>query len=97
MEPSKFLSVKNLCISISGVSILKNISFELKKNEILGIVGESGSGKSITALSIINLLNSKHVIKSGSINFNGKSIDSLSFIDFEKIRGMKFLSYFKSL
>ena len=87
MEPSKFLSVKNLCISISGVSILKNISFELKKNEILGIVGESGSGKSITALSIINLLNSKHVIKSGSINFNGKSIDSLSFIDFEKIRG----------
>jgi|TARA_B110000503_G_scaffold141314_1_gene234429 peptide/nickel transport system ATP-binding protein len=87
LEPSKFLSVKNLCISISGVSILKNISFELKKNEILGIVGESGSGKSITALSIINLLNSKHVIKSGSINFNGKSIDSLSFIDFEKIRG----------
>ena len=81
------LSVKNLSISISEIPILKNISFELKKNKILGIVGESGSGKSITALSIINLFNSKNVVKTGSINFNGKAINSLNFIDFEKIRG----------
>lgn len=87
MKTSKLLSVKNLCISISKTPILKNISFELNSNEILGFVGESGSGKSITAFSIINLFNSKNIIKTGSINFDGKPIDSLSFIDFEKIRG----------
>ena len=87
MKTSKLLSVKNLCISISKIPILKNISFELNSNEILGFVGESGSGKSITAFSIINLFNSKNIIKTGSINFDGKPIDSLSFIDFEKIRG----------
>jgi peptide/nickel transport system ATP-binding protein len=87
LKTSKLLSVKNLCISISKIPILKNISFELNSNEILGFVGESGSGKSITAFSIINLFNSKNIIKTGSINFDGKPIDSLSFIDFEKIRG----------
>lgn len=87
MKTSKLLSVKNLCISISKTPILKNISFELNSNEILGIVGESGSGKSIIAFSIINLFNSKNIIKTGSINFDGKPIDSLSFIDFQKIRG----------
>ena len=35
---------------------VKNISFEIKKNQILGVVGESGSGKSITSLSILRLL-----------------------------------------
>ncbi|MFL2638945.1 MAG: ATP-binding cassette domain-containing protein [Flavobacteriaceae bacterium] len=59
MKESQILNVKKLNISISNNSILKNISFKLKKNEILGIVGESGSGKSITALSLINLLNTK--------------------------------------
>jgi len=87
LKTSKLLSVKNLCISISKIPILKNISFELNSNEILGFVGESGSGKSITAFSIINLFNLKNIIKTGSINFDGKPIDSLSFIDFEKIRG----------
>ena len=87
MKKSNLLVVKKLNLSISGISILNNISFKLKKNEILGFVGESGSGKSITAFSIINLFNSKKIKKSGHVFFNGKRIDSLKNKDFEKIRG----------
>jgi len=87
LKTPNLLVVKNLNLSISGISILKNISFKLKKNEILGFVGESGSGKSLTAFSIINLLNSKKIKKSGHIFFNGKRIDSLNNKGFEKIRG----------
>ena len=87
MKSTALLSVRNLCVSISKIPILKNISFDLKENEILGFVGESGSGKSITAFSIINLLRSKNITKTGTINYNGSFIESLGANDLEKIRG----------
>ena len=87
MKSAALLSVRNLYVSISKIPILKNISFDLKKNEILGFVGESGSGKSITAFSIINLLRSKNITKTGTINYNGDFIESLGSKGFEKIRG----------
>ena len=87
MKSTALLSVRNLYVSISKIPILKNISFDLKKNQILGFVGESGSGKSITAFSIINLLRSKNITKTGTINYNGDFIESLGSKGFEKIRG----------
>jgi peptide/nickel transport system ATP-binding protein len=87
LKSTALLSVRNLCVSISKIPILKNISFDLKENEILGFVGESGSGKSITAFSIINLLRSKNITKTGTINYNGSFIESLGSNDLEKIRG----------
>jgi len=87
LKSTALLSVRNLCVSISKIPILKNISFDLKENEILGFVGESGSGKSITAFSIINLLRLKNITKTGTINFNGNFIESLGSNDLEKIRG----------
>tara|TARA_B100000795_G_scaffold58445_1_gene38882 strand:- start:847 stop:2466 length:1620 start_codon:yes stop_codon:yes gene_type:complete len=87
LKSTALLSVRNLYVSISKIPILKNISFDLKKNEILGFVGESGSGKSITAFSIINLLRSKNITKTGTINYNGDFIESLGSKGFEKIRG----------
>jgi len=87
LKSTALLSLRNLCVSISKIPILKNISFDLKENEILGFVGESGSGKSITAFSIINLLRLKNITKAGTINFNGNFIESLGSNDLEKIRG----------
>lgn len=95
MESTILLSVKNLNISISNSDILKNISFDLKKNQILGFVGESGSGKSITAFSIINLLNAKKFEKKGKIIFNGNRIDSISNKKLEKIRGSQISMVFQ--
>ncbi|MFC2127955.1 ABC transporter ATP-binding protein, partial [Bacteroidota bacterium] len=63
-----------------------NISFELKKNEILGIVGESGSGKSVSSLAVLGLLPRTTKI-TGEISFVGKSLNNLSKKEFRKIRG----------
>ena len=71
MKTTPLLSIKNLTVKIDEHKILSNISFKLKPNEILGIVGESGSGKSLTALSILNLLNSHNIKSEGSIIFEG--------------------------
>ena len=95
MKSNILLSVNNLSISISNSNILKNISFNLKNNEILGVVGESGSGKSITAFSIINLLNRRNLEKKGEIVFNGNRIDSICNKEFERIRGSQISMIFQ--
>ena len=77
---SELLKINNLCLSISSDNeseILKNINFSLKESEILSLIGESGSGKSLTALSIIRLLENNCRITSGDIIFNNKNLLSL--------------------
>ena len=74
---NNLLKIKNLCLNIKSNSdeeILKNISFEIKKSEVVSLIGESGSGKSLTALSIIRLLEKSCKIKKGEIIFSGKNI-----------------------
>ena len=77
---SELLKINNLCLSISSDNeseILKNINFSLEESEILSLIGESGSGKSLTALSIIRLLENNCRITSGDIIFNNKNLLSL--------------------
>jgi peptide/nickel transport system ATP-binding protein len=66
--------------------VVENVSFQLKKNSILGIVGESGSGKSLTSLAIMGLL-PKNAIVEGSVLFNEVNILEYHQKDFLKIRG----------
>lgn len=75
-------------------AILHHISFSLEKGQAVGIVGESGSGKSVTALSIMQLLNRKKSrVTSGSIIFEEeeKPVNLLSLSDkqMQAIRGAK--------
>jgi len=64
------------------------ISFNLGKGKILGFVGESGSGKSVTALSIMGLIQSPPgKIGADSIYFDGKNLRDLSKKELRRIRG----------
>ena len=82
------VKVQDFSLSIKGKTILKNISFEIKTNEIVAMVGESGSGKSLTALSLLGLLpTEKNSIDSGSIQFNNKELLNLDEAQWRTIRG----------
>ena len=70
MINNKVLIVKDLCKNINKASILKNISFDIEENEILGFIGPNGSGKSTTMKCIAGLYHPT----SGSIVINGYDI-----------------------
>jgi len=80
------LSFSNISIRFSNKKVVKNSTFKISKNTILGLVGESGSGKSITSLAILGLLSSSANIE-GEILFEGKNLTNLSEKEFQKIRG----------
>ena len=69
------------------VKAVNDVSYSLEEGKTLGIVGESGSGKSVSAMSIIRLLDGNGKIKSGEINFNGRDIIHCSDKEMYQIRG----------
>ena len=91
------LEVKKLRISLAKKSkpLVNNISFKIKKNEIVGLIGESGSGKSLTSLSILNLLNKKQFEISGDILFENNDLLKLSQNKMLKTRGAKIAMIFQ--
>lgn len=63
---------------VGEVKAVNGISFNLDHGRVLGIVGESGSGKSVTAYSIMQILEKTGKIVSGSIKVDGKELVGLS-------------------
>ena len=93
---NSILSINNLSIAFKGNEVIHNISYHLKKNEILGIVGESGSGKSVSSLAILGLLpKGIATIPTGSISFNGLDLTQLSNKGLQEIRGHKIAMIFQ--
>lgn len=100
MRDKKLLEVENLTIEVSkddySHPIVKDCSFSISKNEILGVVGESGSGKSITSLALMGLLSPKvFTITKGSIFFNDRDLLSLKEKEFRAIRGKEIAMIFQ--
>ena len=98
MNPNtqNILKVDNLCISINKNDIIKDVSIQINKGEMIGLVGESGCGKSLTALSIIKLIDENVMkVKSGEIQFLGKNLLSKTEKELEKIRGKEISMIFQ--
>jgi peptide/nickel transport system ATP-binding protein len=88
----RLLEVKNLYTHFptekGRVTAVSNVSFHVERGEVLGIVGESGCGKSVTAESVMRLLNENGgVYYEGEINYNGKNLLKISKGEMRDIRG----------
>ncbi len=69
------------------VQSVRGVSFNVEAGDVIGIVGESGSGKSVTAKSIIGLIQPPGKIIDGQVIFNDKNLVSMSDKELRKIRG----------
>lgn len=91
LNNEKFLEVKGLkTYFYSGRGIVKaveNVSFDIGKEEIVGIIGESGAGKTVIALSILGLVPYPGKIVDGEIVFMGEDLIQKSSSEMAKIRG----------
>jgi len=94
------LEVENLQTAFNGKKAVKDVTFSIGEGEVLGVVGESGSGKSVTALSIMRLIESPGEVSNGRVVFHddGEEIDllKLSEKELEKILGNRISMIFQN-
>jgi urea transport system ATP-binding protein len=64
------LKIENLCVSLDGSRILRNVSLEIPDNQVFCLMGRNGVGKTTTLKSVIGI----HKPTSGRVMFNGKDI-----------------------
>ena len=98
-DPSApLLTVRDLTVEFPTddgmVHAVDKVSFELRRDETLGIVGESGSGKSVTSMAILGLL-PKSANISGEIVFMGRPILGIPEKELDQIRGARIAMIFQ--
>jgi len=100
LKKSELLEVKNLSVSFFSpqgeICAVRDVSFSLKRGEVLAIVGESGCGKSALCKSIMKLLPEHAKIKSGSILINGADITNYGEREMQRLRGSLFSMVFQN-
>jgi ABC-type dipeptide/oligopeptide/nickel transport system ATPase component len=88
---SPLLDVQGLTVTFSTdrttATAVDRVSFTIDRGETLGLVGESGSGKSVTAFSILRLLQPPARITAGRILFDGRDLLTVPEAEMRTIRG----------
>ena len=91
MSEEMILDIENLRTSFfvdsNEVKAVDGVTFQVPKGKTLGIVGESGSGKSISALSILRLIDQPGEIIGGSIKYKGEDLTKVKNSRMRQIRG----------
>ncbi|MEO2176029.1 MAG: ABC transporter ATP-binding protein, partial [bacterium] len=99
MTTSPLLQISDLSVSFQTerglVPAIDRVSLHVDEGETLAIVGESGSGKSVTALSILRLLDDAGEINSGKILFAGVDLLTLDNKSIRSIRGDRIAMIFQ--
>ena len=87
------LDVQDLTVAFEGtrgsVTAVDRVSFQVAAGETLGVVGESGSGKSVTAFSILRLIQPPGRITGGRVVFEGRDLLTLSEAEMREVRGAR--------
>ncbi len=81
------LSVEHLTTVFGSAPVVNDVSFHIDEGETLGLVGESGSGKSVTALSILRLVQPPGRIAAGRVLFRGRDLLALDDDEMRAVRG----------
>ena len=77
----------HLSVSYGGKAVLRDVEFEIRRGEVLGLVGQSGSGKSTLAMAILGLLDAKRARVEGTVNFQGSNLLQLRERELRERRG----------
>jgi len=93
------LAVRDLCIGFRAeggrIGVVEGVSFEVGRQEIVGIVGESGSGKTVSALAVMGLIADPNAEITGSIAFEGRELLGLPGAALRHIRGKEIAMIFQ--
>lgn len=94
------LSVEHVNISFKNdkslnIPAVRDLSFHIQQGETVGLVGESGCGKSVTALSLMQLVEKNTSSIEGNIVFEGENLNTFSEKEMQEVRGNKISMIFQ--
>jgi microcin C transport system ATP-binding protein len=89
----KLLEVEHLTVRFGASTVVNDVSFDIAAGEKFALVGESGSGKSITALSVLRLVDA--AVTGGAIRFEGVDLMQRSERQMRGIRGAEIAMIFQ--
>ena len=75
------LSIQGITKEFSGVKVLDNVSFDLKRGEIMGLIGENGAGKS----TLIKIITGIYSPSDGTLKLNGQPVEVPDYITAKKL------------
>lgn len=90
-QEQPLLSARMLSVAFPAadgeISIVSNVTLDVRSGETVAIVGESGSGKTMTALALLGLVPVPGRVSAGRVMFNGQDVTNLSEREWRAIRG----------
>ncbi len=99
MSGSSLLTVRGLSVAFEREgrvqTVVDNVDFDVREGETVALVGESGSGKSVTALSLLRLLDDSARVTADELTFEGASILAMPPRDLRRLRGKRIAMIFQ--